>query len=79
MTLAPADSVTVSRRVLIDACRTLGLDTGGAEPIRIAENAIWRLPGKVVARISRPGGTPAASREIAVANWLADNGVPAVR
>lgn len=79
MTLAPADSVSVSRHVLIEACRTLGLDTGGAEPIRIAENAIWRLPGKVVARISRPGGTPAASREIAVANWLADNGIPAVR
>ncbi|MCZ4083284.1 aminoglycoside phosphotransferase family protein [Streptomyces antarcticus] len=79
MTLAPADSVNVSRHVLIDACRTLGLDSGGAEPIRIAENAIWRLPGKVVARISRPGGTPAASREIAVANWLADNGIPAVR
>ncbi|MFJ7205241.1 phosphotransferase [Streptomyces sp. NPDC098789] len=79
MTLAPADSVSVSRRVLFDASRTLGLDTEGAEPMRIAENAIWRLPGKLVARISRPGGTPAASREIAVANWLAGHGIPAVR
>lgn len=79
MTLAPTDSATTSRRVLIDACQVLGLDSAGAEPIRIAENAIWRLPGQLVARISRPGGTPTAQRELAVANWLADQGIPAVR
>jgi Ser/Thr protein kinase RdoA (MazF antagonist) len=79
VTLAPADSAHVSRGVLTEVCRALGLGTEGAEPIRIAENAIWRLPGQLVARISRPGGTPAAAREIAVANWLASHGIPAVR
>ncbi|RST03028.1 aminoglycoside phosphotransferase family protein [Streptomyces sp. WAC07149] len=45
----------------------------------MAENAIWRLPGQFVARISRPGHTHVAQREIAVANWLTDHGIPAVR
>ncbi|MFK0014117.1 phosphotransferase enzyme family protein [Streptomyces sp. NPDC091027] len=79
MTFAPTDSVTLSGRTLVAACRKLGLETTGAEPIRIAENAIWRLPGQLVARIARPGRTDTAQREIAVANWLVDHGIPAVR
>ncbi|MFF4367282.1 phosphotransferase enzyme family protein [Streptomyces sp. NPDC001594] len=79
MTLAPTDSVTLSRHTLLAACLELGLATADAEPIRIAENAIWRLPGQLVARISRPGRTRVAQREIAVANWLGSHGIPAVR
>ncbi|MFE3139665.1 aminoglycoside phosphotransferase family protein [Streptomyces scopuliridis] len=56
-----------------------GLQTAGAEPIRLAENDLWRLPGKVVVRIARAGQEEAASREVAVARWLAENNVPAVR
>ncbi|MFD5435816.1 phosphotransferase family protein [Kitasatospora sp. NPDC127067] len=68
-----------SRSVLLKACAEVGLSAAGAEPIRIGENALWRLPLGVVARISRPGQSTAASRELAVARWLRDCGVPAVR
>ncbi|WP_028648077.1 phosphotransferase enzyme family protein [Nocardiopsis sp. CNT312] len=49
-----------------------------ASPVRIAENAVYRLPGTIV-RIARPGQADAARREVAVARWLADHRVPAVR
>ncbi|MFD7413138.1 phosphotransferase enzyme family protein [Kitasatospora purpeofusca] len=68
-----------SRSVLLKACAEVGLSATGAEPIRIGENALWRLPLGFVARISRPGQAAAASRELAVARWLRDSGVPAVR
>lgn len=66
------------RRVLSEACARAGLDDIGAEPLRLGENAIFTLPGKVVARIARPGQLNAARREVQVARWLADHGVPAV-
>ncbi|WP_435581583.1 phosphotransferase enzyme family protein [Amycolatopsis thermoflava] len=61
------------------ACRQAGLDADGAEPIRLGENAIFRLPGGIVARISRPGQQDAARREVRIAQWLADHDIPAVR
>lgn len=67
-----------TRSVLAVACARVGLDATGAEPIRLGENAILRLPGDVVARISRPGQAATAAREVAVARWLAGHGVPAV-
>jgi hypothetical protein len=45
--------VSKERLALSSEGRT-GLEADGAEPIRLAENAIFRLPGAVVARISRP-------------------------
>ncbi|MDT0378399.1 aminoglycoside phosphotransferase family protein [Streptomyces sp. DSM 42041] len=66
-------------QVLEEACRAVGLDAAGAEPLRIAENQIWRLPGRVVARIARPGQDDAAAREVRVARWLAEHEVSAVR
>ncbi|WP_053648607.1 aminoglycoside phosphotransferase family protein [Streptomyces sp. XY431] len=68
-----------SHSLLLKACATVGLSAAGAEPIRIGENALWRLPLGIVARISRPGQSAAAGRELAVARWLRDCGVPAVR
>ncbi|MFF2077505.1 phosphotransferase enzyme family protein [Kitasatospora sp. NPDC058162] len=68
-----------SRALLLNACAAAGLSAAGAEPIRIGENALWRLPLRIVARIGRPGQSPAAARELAVARWLHDCGVPAVR
>jgi Ser/Thr protein kinase RdoA (MazF antagonist) len=64
--------------VLVTAAQSVGLDATGAEPIRLGENAIYRLPGKIVARISRPGQEFAAKREVAISHWLNDSGVPAV-
>lgn len=64
--------------VLKAACAEAGFPADGAEIVRISENAIFRLPGHVVARISQPGSDRAA-KEIRVAQWLAANGIPAVR
>ncbi|GAA3852321.1 aminoglycoside phosphotransferase family protein [Saccharothrix violaceirubra] len=66
-------------RALVDACARLGLDPAEAEPVRLGENAVYRLPGGIVVRISRPGQHHAAEKEIRIARWLADHDVPAVR
>lgn len=73
-------SAHASSAVLVAACSAAGLDPSAAEPIRIAENEIWRLPGqRAIVRIARPGQSAAAVREVNVAQWLANNDVPAVR
>ena len=64
--------------ILEAACAQAGLPAAGAEPIRLGENAIFRLPGGVVARIARTGQQAAARREIAVSRWLNAAGVAAV-
>nr|WP_078625025.1 aminoglycoside phosphotransferase family protein [Streptomyces sp. SID8381] len=68
-----------TQAVLHAACRAAGLNATGAKPIRLAENATWRLPRGVVVRIAQPGQFTAATREVQVARWLATQGVPAVR
>ncbi|MEU0027411.1 aminoglycoside phosphotransferase family protein [Streptomyces sp. NPDC006335] len=74
-----APETTADRLVLTTACAAAGLASDGAEPVRLAENQIWRLPGRVIVRIARPGQMAAAEREVRVARWLADNAIPAVR
>jgi Ser/Thr protein kinase RdoA (MazF antagonist) len=64
--------------VLIRACAEVGLSADQAAPIRLGENAIFRLRGEAVVRISRPGQQEAARREVAVSRWLHASGVPAV-
>ncbi|QDY78145.1 phosphotransferase family protein [Streptomyces qinzhouensis] len=61
------------------AASAAGLPSGGAVPIRLAENDLWRIPKGVVVRIARAGQSAAAAREVAVTRWLATQGVPAVR
>jgi hypothetical protein len=64
--------------VLIRACAEVGLTADQVEPIRIGENAIFRLPGAVIVRVSRAGQQEAARREVAVSRWLNASGVAAV-
>jgi hypothetical protein len=64
--------------VLSQACGAAGLDPAAAVPVRLGENAIFRLPGGVIARISRPGQQSAARREVAVSRWLNGAGIAAV-
>ncbi|MEU1447212.1 aminoglycoside phosphotransferase family protein [Streptomyces mirabilis] len=72
-------SAVSSRSALQEACAVAGFDAVDAEPVRIAENEIWRLPNQhAIVRIARPGQWEAAVREVRVARWLADNDVPAV-
>jgi aminoglycoside phosphotransferase (APT) family kinase protein len=67
--------------VLTEACRQVGLDPTGAELIRLGENAIFRLAmAPVVARIARGRDRlSTVERELCVARWLRDAGVPAVQ
>ncbi|MCP2256492.1 Phosphotransferase enzyme family protein [Streptoalloteichus tenebrarius] len=69
------DTATVVRA----ACARVGLPGAEAKLIRVAENALYRLPGRVVARVARPGQQAAAAKEVAVSHWLHGHGVPAVR
>jgi aminoglycoside phosphotransferase len=64
--------------ILEAACAQARLPALGAEVIRLGENAIFRLHGGVVARITRIGQQAAARREIAVSRWLNASGVAAV-
>ena len=52
------------------ACAQADLPAAGAEAVRLGENAIFRLPGGIIARIARTGQQAAARREIAVSRWL---------
>ncbi|MFC8526219.1 phosphotransferase [Nocardia sp. NPDC057227] len=61
------------------ASAAVGLDAADLEPIKVAENAIYRLPSSaIVVRIAKPGQEAAAERELSIAGWLRDSGVPAV-
>lgn len=77
MTAEPAVDELVS--VLRAAGAVAQIDVSKAELLRLSENAIYTLPGGVVVRISRPGQQAAAQREVEVARWLEDSGVPAVQ
>lgn len=70
-----------TRLVLEAACRRVGLESAGAELLRLGENAIYRLHGTpTVVRIARNADHwPDATKEVAVAEWLAAQGVPAAR
>jgi hypothetical protein len=63
--------------ILRQACAAAGLVADGSEPIRPGENAIFRLPGAVIARIARPGQQAVGRREVAVSRWLNASGVVA--
>ncbi|WP_371676096.1 phosphotransferase enzyme family protein [Streptomyces sp. NBC_01276] len=53
--------------------------TGAAELLAFGENAVFAVDGLVV-KVGREAGLlPRAERELAVADWLAGAGVPAVR
>jgi hypothetical protein len=67
--------------ILREACQQAGLDSEGADLLRIGENAIFQLASApVVVRISRSAERlPRVRREICVARWLAAADVPAAR
>jgi len=52
--------------VLIEACRLTGVDVATAELMRAGENMLYRLPGGVVARVTRAGQILAARKEVRV-------------
>ncbi|MQA95300.1 MAG: phosphotransferase [Streptosporangiales bacterium] len=66
--------------VLKEACRRAGFLSGSAEPVRLGENALFRLSdASVIVRITRPGRLHKVEKELCVARWLESTGVPAIR
>jgi Ser/Thr protein kinase RdoA (MazF antagonist) len=66
--------------VLERACAAAGIDATGARLLRVGSNAVYRLEGPVIARVSRPGADAGDVRQtVAVARWLEAVGYPAVR
>jgi Ser/Thr protein kinase RdoA (MazF antagonist) len=58
----------------------LGLDRGEIELLGpIADNAVFRLPGRTVARIATSAAGDRALREVRTGRWLATQGLPAVQ
>lgn len=70
--------MSLADRMLDDACAQVGISSVGAELLRDGENQIYRLPGKVIVRINKPGQEKVAAREVFLGRWLNDNGVRAV-
>ncbi len=61
------------------ACAIAGLPTTGMTAIKVAENAIYRLPeNRVVIRVAQPGQRGVAERELLIAAWLRSTDVSAV-
>lgn len=57
-----------------------GRDSGTAKLIALGENAVFELPGGIVAKVGRDAELlERAAREVATAQWLAGLGLPAVR
>lgn len=58
----------------------LGVEEADAELLGpIADNAVFRLPSRMVARISAASAYERALREVRTGRWLAAHGVPAVK
>jgi hypothetical protein len=70
--------MTTTHQMLHDACAHVGLSSVGAVLLRDGENQVYRLPGKVVVRINKPGQETVAVREVFLGRWLNDNGLRAV-
>ncbi|MFF7894803.1 phosphotransferase enzyme family protein [Streptomyces sp. NPDC007907] len=72
---------TRAAQVMTAACRAAGLDDRGAELIRLGENALFRLDAEpVIVRVARgEPWLPKARVEVAVSQWLAEEGFPAAR
>lgn len=65
--------------IVTEAARAAGIDADGATLLRHGSNAMFLLPGSVVARVGRPGQRATAEREVVAARWLAGRGIAVTR
>lgn len=67
--------------VLAEVCAKVGLDHRGATLLRYVGNAVFRLQAHpvIVRIVLAPSLRHRVPKVVAVANWLAESGVPAVR
>ncbi|MGP4050009.1 phosphotransferase family protein [Streptomyces sp. 2A115] len=67
--------------VLREACGTAGLDSDGAELLRLGSNAVYRLStSPIIVRVARdPDALEEMERAVRVARWLEAEDLPATR
>jgi aminoglycoside phosphotransferase (APT) family kinase protein len=72
---------TTALDALVEASKAVGLDARDAELVRLGSNAVFRFRhASVVGRVAPSEARfESARHEVAVARWLAEAGVPAVR
>ncbi|MHA6793768.1 phosphotransferase family protein [Pseudonocardia bannensis] len=69
-----------SGALLHAAAQKVQLQDEPAELIRYGSNAVFRLPNRVIARVSRPGAQAGSvERQVAVARWLEELDYPATQ
>lgn len=69
-----------AHRALRAAGVQVGLTTDGAQLIRMGSNAVFRVPGNIVARVARSADMfDNAKKQVDVAGWLNAKRIPAVR
>lgn len=67
-------------RALRTAGVQVGVSTAGAQLIRIGSNAVFRVPGKVIARVAKSADMlENARKQVDVAEWLEAERFPSVR
>lgn len=67
--------MTDAKTALSAACQAIGLDSSAAELVHAGENTLYRLPGHIIARVTREGQFDAAAKEVRVSRWLRGLGV----
>lgn len=76
MTTATRFTPESTRKVLVAACRVASIESGGADLIRLGENALYRLADQpIIVRIGR--SEVASTKEVAIARWLKSHRFPA--
>ncbi len=72
-------NTSLVERIARTACADAGIDADGMVPIKLAENAIFRVPDqRMVIRVARADQIEAARREVEIAEWLREHNISAV-
>lgn len=67
-------------QILREVCDQVGLDTAGAELLRVRSNAVFRLRAPIVVRIATaPRAITRLPTVLAATRWLGEQGFPAVQ
>jgi Ser/Thr protein kinase RdoA (MazF antagonist) len=70
--------IDLARDIARTAAREADVPTADLQLVHAGENVLFHAADDVIIRVSRPGQTHTARKELAVAAWLASSGIPVV-